>query len=511
MRATDETKGAGTMISQPELHSDFPVRADLHCHSAASSEAGEAVLNAINCPENFSLPGQVYAQAKRRGMDFVTITDHDSIAGVNTLTRADLLVGEELTCYFPEDRCKMHVLVWGIGAREHDALQAVADDIYKVAAYVEMHHIAHSVAHPVYRQNDRLENWHVERLLLLFKGFECLNGAHSLLHREAFEPMVTGLTPQRIATLAAHHQLAARWPEPWRKARTGGSDDHGLFNIGRTWTEFPRDVDSVGKLLEAIRTGRCRPGGEAGSSLKLAHNFYSVGIRYCASRMSKKPTASMKLMEALIGERPLRKRDIVKAAVKGSVSAVGRRFRGKLGRREDLSGTALLNKLFRNSLRRRISSHTPLLHALRMGQAPLAEHEAVFKLIGEVTRDTTAGVAESIVRGLTAGRVAPIFDAVSSIACQQFMLMPYYFALFHQNRERHLLARVTGNTRPVNRENLRLGVFTDTFDETNGVSRFLKSMGGEAIGRGRSVVVHTCAPRINNEVGFRKNFEPLVS
>ena len=40
------------------------------------------------------------------------------------------------------------------------------------------------------RQNDKLERWHLERLLLLFKGFECLNGAHSPLHREAFEPVL---------------------------------------------------------------------------------------------------------------------------------------------------------------------------------------------------------------------------------------------------------------------------------------------------------------------------------
>ena len=41
-------------------------RADLHCHSNASNEADEAVLNAIACPESFSAPIDVYDQAKRR-------------------------------------------------------------------------------------------------------------------------------------------------------------------------------------------------------------------------------------------------------------------------------------------------------------------------------------------------------------------------------------------------------------------------------------------------------------
>src|SRR5918992_1435934 len=133
-------------------------RIDLHCHSDASNRAAEAALNAINCPECYSDPDEVYAQAKRRGMDFVTITDHDSIDGVLRIAcrYGDVLVGEELTCWFPEDDCKMHVLVYGITRTDHDRLQSLAQDIYAVAEYVERNGIAHAVAHPIYRQNERL-------------------------------------------------------------------------------------------------------------------------------------------------------------------------------------------------------------------------------------------------------------------------------------------------------------------------------------------------------------------
>ena len=147
-------------------------RADLHCHSDASNKAAEAALNAISCPECYSDPHAVYEQARRRGMDYVTITDHDSIEGV--LRIGDLpgvLVGEELTCWFPEDDCKMHVLVYGITRDDHAALQSLANNIYDVAEFIERQQIAHAVAHPIYRQNEKLERWHLERLLLLFKGF----------------------------------------------------------------------------------------------------------------------------------------------------------------------------------------------------------------------------------------------------------------------------------------------------------------------------------------------------
>src|SRR5687768_13605665 len=139
-----------------------PKRIDLHCHSDASNKAAEATLNAISCPECYSDPDEVYAQAKRRGMHFVTITDHDTICGVERIAaRPDVLVGEELTCWFPEDHCKMHVLVYGITPEDHEQLQALARNIYDVAAYVERNKIAHSVAHPIYRQNDKLERWHL--------------------------------------------------------------------------------------------------------------------------------------------------------------------------------------------------------------------------------------------------------------------------------------------------------------------------------------------------------------
>ncbi|HEX4795344.1 MAG TPA: glycosyltransferase [Humisphaera sp.] len=492
---------------------DSPIRIDLHCHSNASSEPGEAVLEALGCPECYSEPRDVYAQAKRRGMNLVTITDHDSIAGVATiLNRPDVLVGEELTCLFPEDGCKMHVLLWGINQKQHDDVQAIAADIYRVAQFIERHQIAHAVAHPVYRQNDRLEKWHVERLLLLFKGFECLNGAHSILHRQAFEPLLDELTQERIAELSAKHDLEALWPRPWIKSRTGGSDDHGLFNIGRTWTEFPADARTIEDVLSCLREGRCRPGGEAGSSLKLAHNFYGVGIRYFTRQMAQRPTAMTPLLSAMVGERPLRKRDVVNGVMKSSLRAIGRRIARPLGQsNRNVSGVAMLSQLFTRSAVSRVRSSRPLLAALKAGHAPLENHEAMWEMVSHLVRDTSGGIADSIGEAARGGKLAPMFDAISAIACQQFMLLPYYFALFHQNRERHLLHRVTGKGRRVQKDSLRLGVFTDTFEDMNGVSRFIRTIGSQAQSRGLSLTVHTCGNSPKIAAPYRKNFEPLAS
>ena len=319
--------------------SGAPKRIDLHCHSDASNRTLEAALNAINCPECYSGPDEVYAQAKRRGMDFVTITDHDTIDGATRINnRHDVLVGEELTCWFPEDDCKMHVLVYGIDAADHAELQRRANDIYSVAEYVERNKIAHAVAHPIYRQNDKLERWHLERLILLFKGFECLNGAHSPLHREAFEPVLNRLTRQEMQKLSERHGLLPKWPEPWFKARTAGSDDHGLLNVGRTWTEFPPETRTVDDVLQALREGACQPGGEAGSSAKLAHTFYSVAVRYYTRHIMQPgatPNLSTMILQTIAGERP--------APSKGQIA--GMVLKGKVKRARDKVLNALTGVL----------------------------------------------------------------------------------------------------------------------------------------------------------------------
>jgi len=102
-------------------------RADLHCHSAASATSKLGVQRALGLPECATPPELVYEQAKRRGMDFVTITDHDTIAGALELAdRPDVFVSEELTAWFrgePQaygpDGPPDIVLLHGLAASQH--------------------------------------------------------------------------------------------------------------------------------------------------------------------------------------------------------------------------------------------------------------------------------------------------------------------------------------------------------------------------------------------------------
>lgn len=494
-----------------------PIRIDLHCHSTASNRPAETVLKAIHCPESYSDPEAVYAQAKSRGMDLVTITDHDCIDGVLRIAdRPDVLVGEELTCWFPEDGCKMHVVVCGITPAEHAELQERAKDIYGVAEYIEARRIAHAVAHPIYRQNDKLERWHLERLMLLFKGFECLNGAHSPLHREAFEPLLDRLSEEEIARLAKRHALTPRWPEPWIKSRTGGSDDHGLLNVGRTWTEFPGDARSADAVLRCLREGRCRPGGESGSSLKLAHTFYSIAVRYYSRHIlpaGAKPNLPTLLLQLLVGEKPLPARStIARLAVKSKLRRWVHALTPPLLRHKDpAEQIPALREIFLASARQRLEEHPALLDSLRRNLPPLGDEQAMFAFVSSVNRDVTGQIAAAISESIDRASFTGLFNSIAGALAQQFVLLPYYFAAFHQNRERHLLRSLTGQRREIDRHTLRVGLFTDTLDDVNGVSRFLRDMAGQAIGSNCQLTLHTCSQRPVVDLPNRRNFIPLLS
>src|SRR3954469_19380446 len=90
-------------------------RADMHVHSTASQLSKLGVQRSLGLPECATPPEEVYDLAKRRGMDFVTITDHDTIDGALELAvLPDTFISEELTVSFAGEPQAVHVLCYGI-------------------------------------------------------------------------------------------------------------------------------------------------------------------------------------------------------------------------------------------------------------------------------------------------------------------------------------------------------------------------------------------------------------
>src|SRR5262245_57703705 len=83
-------------------------RVDFHIHSYASNVTDYYASNALAIPESYSDPLENFRLLKARGMDLVTLTDHNSIDGVKVMLDAgleDVFISAEMTATFPEDGC----------------------------------------------------------------------------------------------------------------------------------------------------------------------------------------------------------------------------------------------------------------------------------------------------------------------------------------------------------------------------------------------------------------------
>jgi glycosyltransferase involved in cell wall biosynthesis/predicted metal-dependent phosphoesterase TrpH len=232
-------------------------RADLHCHSWASEVSKLGVQRTLGLPECATPPEEVHALAKRRGMDFVTITDHDTIAGVLEIAdRPDVFISVELTARFRGEPQAVHVLCLGITPGDHEWLQAHSGDVETVAAYLSEHDVTCALAHPFYAVEAPLTARHRRRLAELFPIWEVRNGSRA---RELNLP-------------------AAIYIDTRGGTGIGGSDDHAGVDIGRTWSETPHAATPE-EFLAHVRAGRVGAFGDQGSAAKWAHAAMALAVR----------------------------------------------------------------------------------------------------------------------------------------------------------------------------------------------------------------------------------------
>ena len=482
-------------------------RCDLHLHSKFSDRSEDWIFRRFDFPDSYSNPPELYVQAKSAGMDFVTLTDHDTIEGGLTLANfPDTFLSEQVTTYFPQDPCKINLLVWGISEGQHAQISSLRENILDLQAFLQQETIAHAVAHPLYSINGKLSTSHLERLILLFQHFEGINGLRDALLSDLTRHLLAQLTPAKVDEFANRHDLAPTHPEPWKKILVGGSDDHGGLFIGSVFTETP-PAGTPAQFLDHIRAGRCAPHGQGGTPLALSHGFYNTLASFIQDRFTAKLGPSAGLVEKMFS-RFMEGRDPTEFTLKEKAGFVTQGV---------LSGKIFeLAKPGNLSLWRELSGYfaQPEVKArLAREVADVTEPERrTFIMANAACEQLAFRFFEKFVKQLNAGNVIESVQALASIAPILVVLAPYIYAFHSQAPSRRWLREVcrdfTGAI-PPQLQNRKRAWFTDTLEDVNGVSTTIRKMAAEARDAGEELVVVTSRSELTLDGLPIKNFKPI--
>ncbi len=228
------------------------MRCDLHVHTDRSGMCTVPVARRF-CQESYNDPLEVYWLLKKRGMDLVTITDHDSIDAVECLRGfPDFFLSEEVTCTMPSGT-EVHVGVYDISESDHVKIQQRRRDVPALVAYLRQRGLLFAVNHVFSALTGRRFDADFAVFQNFFPAMETLNGQ----------------------LLAACNREAETLSARWGKIPLGGSDSHTLAELGRAFTEVPR-ARSKAEFLTALKDGRARARGRSGGYWQLTRAVWNI-------------------------------------------------------------------------------------------------------------------------------------------------------------------------------------------------------------------------------------------
>ncbi len=273
---------------------------DMHVHSCFSVEPIPGVKGVSFSP--LETPDELYERAKARGMDFVTITDHDPIDGcLDFMSRHpeanDFVVGEEVSTQLPVSGLTVHINVYGHDRRQHAELQRRRPDAFAVARYCREEGLFFCWNHPFYRENlSTIEEEEFMRLVAEVPVIEVRNGGRM---------QVLNVLAEEVAVREG-------------KAMQGGSDTH-TGHIGSVYTAVP--CVTVDGFFAGILAGDSRIVGSHSTRRNFLLHNYLLGTR-------RTVTASCRRLPS--AWQRARLRGIGLLAVALSPWIVRRHFRGQL-------------------------------------------------------------------------------------------------------------------------------------------------------------------------------------
>ena len=490
---------------------DKIMKADLHVHSRYSMRPSEWILKKLDCPESFTDPLHLYHVAKSRGMNFVTITDHNTIDGCLEIAHLDgCFISEEVTTYFPEDQCKLHVTVYNITEAAHKDIQHIRENVFDLVSYLTENKIFYSLAHPLYSVNGKLGLEHFEKCLFLFQNFE-INGARHEEQNSVLAYVLAALTPGLIKMLSEKYDLKPLHEYPWQKSLTGGSDDHSSLTIACRYTEVPH-ARSVEEFFQGLQSGKGFVRGDISHPRVLAHNIYSIAYQYYGRKFDLhkyiKSDVILQLLDRFLQieqhdeETGLMTRIHLLWGPRKRARTDGNHWNGLLG-------------LLRDEAHRLIQKDPELTAILKNGNGDGGRgslNQKWFRFVNTVSNRLFFNLADHIVESLTGAHFLNLFQSIGAAAALYSISAPYFVAYSIFSKERQFARTVhdafSQGEQPQS-SRVHVGHFTDTFYEVNGVSLTLMQQVNAARVVQKKYTVITCDGRVHPPSYGIQNFRPI--
>jgi hypothetical protein len=392
----------------------------------------------MGCPESFTEPKQIYRIAKQKGMSLVTITDHNRIEGALEIAHLPgTFVSEEVTTFFPEDKCKVHVLVYDISEKQHMDIQKARQNLFDLVEYLQQQKIVHVLAHAFFSPNDRLTPEKFEILLLLFKNFE-LNGDSNPDANHSLKQLLSILTRADIDRLVQKHKLEGKIPKPWQKNIVSGSDDHSSLTIARAFTEV-KDADSVTSFLSGIENNQAQTVRQPASPKNLAHNIYSVAYQFYYSKFNLQRYVYkdflLELLNAHLGPNGNHH--------SGFIRKLYFLWQQKRGQKNNgwLSQTSY--NLMRTETLKLIDEDPSIVSYRKNGHRTLKPRENLwFDLINKVANRVISQIGNQLMGQISNANILDVFNTIASAGGMYTLLAPYFVAFSQHAKQRqfnHLL------------------------------------------------------------------------
>jgi glycosyltransferase involved in cell wall biosynthesis len=483
------------------------LKIDLHVHSKCSTRPSQWILQKLNCPESFTQPLKLREIARARGMDLVTISDHNTISGALEIAHLDdVFISEEVTTYFPEDQCKLHVLALDINESQHEDISRARSSVYDLVAYLNAQKICHILAHPFYDMNHKLTFEHFEKMLLLFTNFE-MNGSRDQHQNDILAAILRGLVKDDIDRLADRHHITPVGDRPWEKNITGGSDDHSSLNIARMHTVVP-GARTKAEFFAGLQSGRAIVNGRPATPQTMAHNLYGIAWQYYGAKFNLDRYTNkdilFKFMDCAL-----------------SVNDEERGFFTRLGdflvaRKPSFSFLHAksddVTHLIRNKAHAIVMKNANLLRMLKQKDDCRFDKEGNwFDFVNDASEDVMKTYADSILDSLSSARLFNVFQTIGGAGTIYTLLAPYFmsYALFTKDRRFAELCREKYAAAPPadKKGKRRIALFTDTLYETNGVALTLQMQLKMAQKNDKHLSIMTCCPHGGME--GTQNFAPI--